>query len=341
MNEKWTVQIDHEKRVDMNISNYCVVYDVHNTKEESILSAIFEYFQPRSKVKDTVSIYDQLNAGEKLSTKAYQAFLISNQDVIEEQKLGSKSLVKNHIKRKLLNNIESEGYLATINSLVEDLLKLTSFDLPLKSKKFTHDLFIKLIEIDFLELSHLKDIDYKKNIHQLECLLPVIFQETHTLSHGQSILIYRFPEAYLSAKEQMILKKVLDKFAEKIKIIVHTESKYFLADSVFANNYFFNNQQKITQEFIGNLEWNAPLDYSRMELENSFKQILFRYIDKLEVCPVISNYKLADIMLFEPIDIYTCTSFLKYCGYKFQLDLDRNKLNESVHVYVQKLYENI
>lgn len=341
MNEKWMIHIGDEERVEMNTSNYCVVYDVHNTKEESILSAIHDYFQPRSKVKDAVGIYDQLNEYEKLPTQMYQAFTISNQNIVEEKKLGSKSLLKSHIKRSLLNNIETDGYLTTLNSLVEDLLNLTNFDLPLKSKRISHDLFTKFIEIDFLQLKAIDDIDYKKLIHQIELLLPVILDEIYAISQGKAILIYQFPEAYLSAKEQKILKKVLTKCANQIMVIVHTESKYFLSESLFSNNYFFNGRQKITNEFIEDLEWNSPLNYSRLELESSFKRMLYRYIDRFEIEPVISNYQLSDIMLFEAIDIYTCTAFLKYCGYKFQLDLDLSKLDKAVYLYIQKLYENI
>lgn len=232
--------------------------------------------------------------------------------------------------RDLKNNIETDGYLNSINILFEDLLNSINIkSLPLKIKRLDYKQFIKQISFEY-DYS----MDYSKLIVRLTQILPFLVDEMNDQSDNKTLLIYLYPESGLSTKEQLIFSKMLKNI--DATVIVQTESPYFLGENIESLNYLKNNKQKISNEFIEFLYWNAPLNFKRKKLEAAFVKFFNKYCRMIEINPVISNYKIADIVVFEFIDFYVCLEFLKHCNHEFILDVNLINLPK-VHVdYIQK-----
>lgn len=152
------------------------------------------------------------------------------------------------------------------------------------------------------------------------------------IAKGNALLIYEYPEANLSPKEQIEFRKILDSL--DITIIVLTGSPYFLADNLFYCNYIRHDKQLVNQEFVKMLEWEAPLNFSNFEIIKSLYNFLLRYQEKVEICPVISNYELTDIMLFECVDLYVAIKFLIQAKYPFKLNLNKDLIPEPMKDYI-------
>src|SRR5690554_3185120 len=118
MNTKWLIS-DHvkDKKFEMNISNYSSLFINESTNFYDLIMKLHEYFKPRTKMRDYITIKESTNDFEEISNHAYYSFIISESILEDEKQLKNKSLLKDHIKNKLLNNLETNGYLLTVNTL--------------------------------------------------------------------------------------------------------------------------------------------------------------------------------------------------------------------------------
>ncbi|MCJ1750061.1 hypothetical protein MT416_12120 [Mammaliicoccus sciuri] len=64
----------------------------------------------------------------------------------------------------------------------------------------------------------------------------------------KTFVIYLYPEAGLSIKEQIRFRKILNNLP--VPVIVLTESLRFLSENIKGLNYFINNIQMITESFL-------------------------------------------------------------------------------------------
>ena len=223
--------------------------------------------------------------------------------------------------------MESNGYLQSINSLLEDLLELLNYtDLPLRTKQFDIKQFVKMLKFEY----DLKD-DYTRLIVRIEQVLPLVIEELKKQHNNQLLLIYLYPEANLSPKEQIRLKQLL--ISLDVNIIVLTGSMHFLAQQWKNNNYIRYDKQKLTSNFIDRLVWDAPLNFEQLEIENSLNQFILTYQDKIEVHPTISNYQIAPIMLFNAIDLYVGINYMQHCQHQFNFDIDETLLPKTMFKY--------
>ncbi|MCJ1656834.1 hypothetical protein MT341_09585 [Staphylococcus sp. NRL 18/288] len=266
-----------------------------------------------------------------MSNLEYESIIIDNNKIEEEHALSSSSILNKKIQRDYSNNIESSGYMNSMNILLTDLLELINHNnLPLKTKSFDIKQFIKLLDFEF-ELKK----DYSKLITRIENILPLIVDELNIQFNNKLLLIYLYPEANLSPNEQIKLKSLLESL--KIKIIVLTGSLHFMSGEWSFNNYIRNAEQKLTSEFIDKLVWHAPLNYQKKEIEESLNRFILTYHDKIEIVPTISNYQIAQIMLFNSIDLYVGISYLQHCNHKFKLNLKDELLSKSIKKYIDQV----
>ncbi|AVQ32924.1 hypothetical protein C7J88_01450 [Staphylococcus muscae] len=117
-----------------------------------------------------------------------------------------------------------------------------------------------------------------------------------------------------------------------------TGVSFFQSDTLEGMNYLINDQQMLTESLIEILEWEAPINFSKEDIQKSLKQFLIQYHEKFELNPTISNYAMKDIMLFSPCDICIGLSFLYYCKQPFRLDLDFEQIPISLASYIQDIY---
>ncbi|WP_218670140.1 hypothetical protein, partial [Salmonella enterica] len=82
-------------------------------------------------------------------------------------------------------------------------------------------------------------------------------------------------------KEQIRFRKTLNDLP--IPIIVLTESSYFLSENIKGLNYFINNIQMITEEFIDDSYWNAPINIEIEKFKERFEYLFKKYCSFLEV----------------------------------------------------------
>lgn len=183
-----------------------------------------------------------------------------------------------------------------------------------------------------------RNVDYFRLIKRLERMLPLIVEEMEQISNKRTLLIYAYPEANLSPKEQIQFRRCLESL--NIPVIVLTGSSHFLSKNLMGMNYIRNHRQLINDEFIKQLVWNAPMNYELVDIMESLKKFIQLYQDKFEILPLISNYRLADIMLFEPIDLYVGLSFMKYANQGFNVDIQFNRLPSPVAQYIQTVIHN-
>lgn len=310
--------------VALNIGNYTCIIDDHDEHEEELLANINSYFQKRTNT--SITIKDNLNS-EIVSYKDYTSFLIDHNAIDEEHKLSANGLLNKKLQRDLLNSIETDGYINSINILMEDFLKLLEKDMPLKVKRFDHKQFIKQLTFEY-DYS----VDYSRLINRLFEILPLLIDEMNTQSNNRTLLIYLYPESNLSPKEQTQLNNLLRDL--DVAILVLTDSPIFFSDTLETMNYLRFGKQVITSELISDMYWDSPLDYNRESIKWSLKKILENYSNKFELEPTISNHDISEIILFNALDIYVCCYFLKRCKLPFKLNLSADILPPSLNEYL-------
>ena len=327
----WEIKSTLIPKTEMNIGMYISIYNEFETKEEDILNIIYDYFQKRHSNKDAVSIYERMNQ-EQLPSTIYQCYMLSHEGIDKEHTLSANALMTKKLNRLLSEQFELDGYLNSINVLLEDLLNLVKGDLPLKTKRFDIKAFIKS-----LEFVYNSDHEYSRLIVRLESLIPLIVEELNYQSNNQTLLIYCYPESNLSPKEQIRFRNVLESLG--VPIIVLTGSKHFMAHDLAHMNYIRNEKQLLTVEFIDHLVWDAPLNFEKHEIKRSLEKIIQLYQEVIELTPTVSNYDLADIIVFEPLDIYVVVRYLNHAKQDFVLNIHYDRLPNAVANYI-KMYDS-
>lgn len=90
----------------------------------------------------------------------------------------------------------------------------------------------------------------------------------------------------------------------------------------------------ITETFLEDSYWNAPINVEKEQIEERFEYLFVKYCSVLEIKPIISNYMLADIIVFNDVDLYVIVSFLKHCNLEYQLDIDKTKISLALSTYL-------
>lgn len=322
----WEIKSEHIDKIKINVGEYTSFYNENETNEEDILGLVNGYFQKRGSNKNEVTIFDVENQ-EVVGAHTYQSFIINHEMIEKEHALGTSSMLYKCIVRNMKENVEVDGYLNSVNVLLEDVLGMVRKDLPLKLKPLDYKSFVKQLhfEYDMYE-------DYDKLITRLEQVMPILVEELNNQTHNQTLLIYYYPESNLSPSEQLRFKKFLQNLP--VTLIVLTSSERFVATDIESMNYIKATRQCLTSELIHDLAWQAPLDYDHQEIKQSLERFILHYQNKFECSPVISNYKVADIILFEPIDLYVAVTYLKRTQHAFMVDLDDDKLPHAIKSYI-------
>lgn len=237
-----------------------------------------------------------------------------------------------------MNNVEADGYINNINVLLEDLVEHSISELPIRPRLLTYDSIIKLLEIDLG--SNMLD-ETNQFIYQNKLLLPILNRYLMTNLKQPGIVFFFYPETYLSPLEQKEMYKLLQIFSDTIPIFVITKSKQFLCKDLEGMNYFIENKQTFSNQFIEDMEWNSPVIYEFEDLKDSVLSILQRYADVFELNPTVSNNTDADVILFKSIDLYVFTSLMYKMKYKFVLNVDETIMDNPVYEYIVDLYEKI
>ena len=331
---RWLVN-ESERRFQLNLKSYSSIFVNHSSNEQSMVGSIIQYFQPRSKVKDIVNVLDIDNDYEDITSHAYYAHMFSNDLLLQETQLGAKTVLKSTIKHRLGNHMETDGYLLTINTLIEDIMKRTVSDLPLQLKRLNIDSLIKLFNIDLTE-TDIREKGYTNYyLYQAQRLLEVLVNQLLENHQKPIMLIYNFPESYLSPKEQLEMKKILTELGNSIEVLVVTKSLIFLANDLGGSNYFINENQLITESLLDDLEWNCPVDYEREEIKASLLNLFKQFANYFELKPTISNYQIAEVNLFNSLDLYVLVYVLDQMDFDFVLDLEEEKVAKPVLEYVK------
>ncbi|WP_053217000.1 hypothetical protein [Virgibacillus senegalensis] len=323
---------------ELNVGKYSSLFVNYTTNERALIQPVIDFFQPRSKMKNEISVSDIVNEYEEIASSRFRAITFTNDLLLEETKLGSKTLLKGQVKQSLLNNVEADGYINSINVLIEDLVEQSISELPVRPRLLTYDSLIKLLEID-LGSDMLGETNHF--MHQNKLLLPILNKYLINNLNQPGIVFFFYPETYLSPKEQTEMHQLLQIFSETIPVFVITKSKQFLSDRLSGLNYFIHNHQIFSKEFIEELEWNSPVNYDYNDLEKRVVTLFQRFADLLELNPTISNYTDADVVLFTSIDLYVFVSLLFKMKFEFELNLDESRINAPVYKYIIDIYEKI
>ncbi|MDC3425732.1 hypothetical protein NC797_14590 [Aquibacillus sp. 3ASR75-11] len=338
MNMKWLVNTENNT-YQINLSTYSSLFIDYSTNLDSIIDPILQYFQSKSKLKNSIVIKDILQDYDEINYRDYLAIKLSNQIMSEETTLGSKTLMKDQIKMQLINNIETDGYMLTINTLLQDLLGTGIDNLPIKTKPLTVDSIMKLIELD-INLENSSN-ESNKVLNQNKILLPIIKSYLINKYKSPLLLFFVFPEDLLSPREQLEMKELLMSITEQINVFVITKSNSFLSDEFDGNNYYKNGRQLITKELIHDLEWESPLPFTQDELKLSFLFIMRKYIELIELSPTVSNYKQSDVILFKSIDLYVFVFVMRRLKLNFSIELTSENVDKPVFEYIMDVYEKM
>ncbi|ATD29691.1 hypothetical protein BHM04_00110 [Macrococcus sp. IME1552] len=329
MHNKWEITKESTK-YKLNFSSYTSIYNVQDTKEEEIVQIIHNYFQPRSKSDETIKIYDQTN-DNLIGHKDFQAYYFTNDIMMEEFGLSASTIMNKKLNRLLSEDAEVGMYLNTVNTLLEDSLLRIQDRVPVHIEPLDYKKFLKMIKFDLNIISESK-MNY---IEKLELIFPLLIEEIKLSSKSEPIIIYNHPETYLSPNEQKKFREILE--MQNVKLIVLTESIYFLSKELKGLNIYRNNKQMISDELLEEIYWNAPLNFEEEDIKISLEKIFQSYVSKFEIKPIITNYRLGDIMLFEPVDIYVCISFLQFCKYDYEFDMRLEELPKPLTEYINTL----
>ncbi|MFB1050141.1 hypothetical protein [Paraliobacillus sp. JSM ZJ581] len=337
MQNSWLIREDR-REYEVNLANYSSLFVNYTTDERALIEPLIEYFQVRSKNKDAISILDKNDEYEAINHQRFAAIELSNDILREEMKLGAKSLLKAQVKKNLLSNPEIDGYINTINSLLEDLINQANTELPIRPKLFTYDSMIKMMEVD---IGITIENETNQIIHQNKTLLPILRNFIINNYSKPTFVVYFYPETYLSPKEQREMRQLLNNFSKRIPVFVLTKSKIFIAENYEGLNYFVNHVQVFNEEFIANLEWDCPIDYDYVEIKSSIMRIIYRYIDVFELHPTVSNYTDADVILFNSLDLYVFASIMKKLKFSYVFDLEVESIDLPVYRYIMDIYEKM
>lgn len=329
MDIKWEVTKESTK-YKLNFSSYTSIYNVQDTREEEIVQIVHDYFQPRSKCGEAIKIYDQTN-DIVIGNKDFQAYYFSNDILMEEFGLAASTIMNKKLSRLLSEDAEVGIYLNTVNTLLEDSLNRIQDKVPVHIDPIDYKKLLKMIKFDLNINSEVK-MNY---IEKLELILPLLIEEIKISAKSEPIIIYNHPETYLSPNEQKKFREILEQ--QNVKLIILTESSYFLSKELKGLNIYRNNKQMISYTLLEDIYWNAPLNFEEEAIKVSLEKIFRLYVSKFEITPVITNYHLGDIILFEPVDIYVCISFLKFCNYDYEFDLKLDGLPEALIKYINTL----
>ncbi|UBH15080.1 hypothetical protein [Macrococcus armenti] len=329
MDTKWEITKESTK-YKLNFSSYTSIYNVQDTREEEIVQIVYDYFQPRSKSDETVKIYDQTN-DILIGNKDFQAYYFSNDILMEEFGLSASTIMNKKLSRLLSEDAEVGMYLNTVNSLLEDSLNRIQDKVPIRIDPIDYKKLLKMLKFD-LNINYDTKMNY---IEKLELILPLLIEEIKISAKSEPIIIYNHPETYLSPNEQKKFREILAQ--QNVKLIVLTESSYFLSKELKGLNIYRNNKQMMCYTLLEDIYWNAPLNFEEEDIKESLEKIFRLYVSKFEITPVITNYHLGDIILFEPVDIYVCISFLQFCNYDYEFDLKLDLLPEALVKYINTL----
>ena len=331
MNHQWTIMTD-ELNVSLNTADYTCIYTGISPTGKYLQQLITAYLQPRTKLKDEVRIYDHLDEAD-LTHQHYFAVPFSGADIMQEETLAAKSNMKQQVKEKLLNQLEGQGYLVTINSLIEDYLNMIEEDFDLDHQGLTVDDLIKQSTLNLSATMDHSDKYYEKYTSLLDKMV------RHIPRKGASspLLVLDHPENHLSAKLQIELHQKILEYSQHMKIMVFSSSVHFSGETWRQNNLINQNEEQIlTLDFLEDLEWHAPMNYRMEDLEKSLNMILKFYTDKFEIVPVISNCRSADINVFSEMEIYTLIELLNKMNLQYDIDMDPSPLGEVIAKYIQK-----
>ncbi|MCO4097679.1 hypothetical protein KFV08_10400 [Macrococcoides canis] len=329
MDTKWEITKESTK-YKLNFSSYTSIYNVQDTREEEIVQIVYDYFQPRSKSDETIKIYDQTN-DILIGNKDFQAYYFSNDILMEEFGLSASTIMNKKLSRLLSEDAEVGMYLNTVNSLLEDSLNRIQDKVPIRIDPIDYKKLLKMIKFD-LNINYDTKMNY---IEKLELILPLLIEEIKISAKSEPIIIYNHPETYLSPNEQKKFREILEQ--QNVKLIILTESNYFLSKELKGLNIYRNNKQMMSYTLLEDIYWNAPLNFEEEAIKISLEKVFRLYVSKFEITPVITNYHLGDIILFEPVDIYVCISFLQFCNYDYEFDLKLDGLPEALVKYINTL----
>ncbi|MET3684353.1 hypothetical protein ABID56_002480 [Alkalibacillus flavidus] len=339
MQEKWLVNFE-EQSYQLNIGTYSSLFVNYTTSESHLIDSVVNYFQPKSKVKDVMTIKDIQNDFTDVESQYMQAFQLSNEMIIEEAKIGSKSLLKQQMKHSLLNHVETDGYIQTINTLMEDLAENALPEHPISLKYFSVDAYLKMIEFN-TGLMERHDDETNDFLNQAKVILPILKQYLKKSVTGKKMIFYMYPELYLSPYEQKVMKELLHTIGEDIPVFVVTKSMIFLTNHIDYQNYYIYDKQIFTNDLIEELEWHSPLDYHEEELRECVGSIMTQHINMFELNPLISNYREADIIVFDSSTLYVLVYMFMKMDFPFQLDLKAENIDVPVYKYVMEMYEKV
>lgn len=195
------INIDMVPKVILNTSVYTSIYNEDSTHEEYILDMLKNYFQSRNSNKDIVTITD-ISDHERVSHNRFRGFLLDHSTIENEHQLSSSSILTKKIVREMQSDLEIDGYINSINVLLDDLRDNLKGTLPLSIKSFDLKQFIKLLSFkyDYSE-------DYARLITRLEQVVPLVVDEMNYQVKEKAFVIYLYPEAGLSIKEQIRFRK--------------------------------------------------------------------------------------------------------------------------------------
>lgn len=333
MEASWFVN-HNNNRWQLNLMPYSSLFINDTNSLDTIVKPIIEYFQPKSKLKDVLSIKNIKDEFEEITSHTFTAIELSNYQLRDEPMLNAKSFLKYQLKNEIQSHMETDGYLLTINTLVHDLITTVISELPVKTNDITTDILIKQLEVDFTT--------NKTSVIQQNKLLLRMIKKYVLTKHSNSILIfYLYPELFLSPKEQIDMKEYLYSLSKELNIFVVTSSPYFIAKDLSGINYIYNSEQLYTEQFLDDLEWESPLPYEKNELIASLLNVTKNYIDVLEIKPLISNYKQADIVVFTSIDLYVVIFMMKKLKLEYRLEIKKGSIDKPVYDYALDVYEKM
>lgn len=88
---KWLIKKD-EHQYQINFSSYSSLFVNCKTNPNNLIKPIIQYFQPRAKVKELLSVLDLINDFEEISSHSFTAIELSNELLKNETSLGAKTI---------------------------------------------------------------------------------------------------------------------------------------------------------------------------------------------------------------------------------------------------------
>lgn len=348
--------LEHDRIVLLKKSNYISIIADEVVFSNKICEAIYDYYSNKKGTGDKKVMINNSETGEREQISSKFPIFISDNNLDSEVELGVKTVMYQRVLDYLKEKYPIEPVFLTLNTIMESffLEEVTEnfkkefsihsdYNLEFEFKDFSPVEIAKKIEVKYFLDSKEQPIDEISNYEKLK--LEVSLHEIkEKIETREKIYIFYYPERLLSISEIKRLKIFLSSLIQdKNIIVVATNSKYLLGDTLDSINIFknkkllsFEKDEELGSIFLENYPVLKEWSYIRNRLLFLIKNYFIENYEDIRITNKIKN-DIDELYLQSFEDIFIFVFYLKQLGLEYGLDIDYDETSVFSN-YIKKYF---